>query len=125
MKLVFMIELIFTISLTSYGATFNYVKIFQTLDSLPLSMKPRYLFGGKALTLQSIGRGYARRMTFEPVDSTLNNNDNYFWTDSRPEGFVFEIEAVSAGDKFTIYDANHEPQGILEVVQQQVRYLSF
>lgn len=95
------------------------IRPMQTLDSLPLSMKPRYLFGGKALTLLSIGRGYARRMTFEPVDSALNNNDNYFWTDSRPEGFVFEIEAVSAGDKFTIYDANHEPQGILEVVQQQ------
>lgn len=89
-------------------------------------MKPRYLFGGKALTLQSIGRGFARRLTFEPVDSTLNDNDNYFWTDSRPEGFVFEIEAVSIGDKFTIYDANHEPQGILEVVQQQVRhFISF
>lgn len=83
-------------------------------------MKPRYLFGGKALTLQSIGRGYARRLTFEPVGSKLNENDNFFWTDSRPEGFVFEIEAVSVGDKFTIYDANHEPQGILEVVQQQV-----
>ncbi|XP_026499707.2 uncharacterized protein LOC113403383 isoform X1 [Vanessa tameamea] len=95
------------------------IRPMQTLDTQPLSLKPRYLFGGKALTLQSIGRGFARRMTFEPVDSTLNDNNNYFWTDSRPEGFVFEIEAVSAGDKFTIYDANHEPQGILEIVQQQ------
>lgn len=95
--------------------------IFQALDAPPLSVKPRYLFGGKALTLQSIGRGYARRLTFEPVGSKLNENDNFFWTDSRPEGFLFEIEAVSVGDKFTIYDANHEPQGILEVVQQQVR----
>lgn len=90
------------------------------MDAPPLSVKPRYLFGGKALTLQSIGRGFARRVTFEPYGSTLNENNNYFWTDSRPEGFVFEIEAVSDGDKFTIYDANHEPQGILEVVQQQV-----
>ncbi|KAL0838791.1 hypothetical protein ABMA28_016834 [Loxostege sticticalis] len=95
------------------------VRPMQALDAPPLSVKPRYLFGGKALTLQSIGRGFARRLTFEPLDSTLNDNDNYFWTDSRPEGFVFEIEAVSIGDKFTIYDANHEPQGILEVVQQQ------
>lgn len=94
---------------------------FQALDAPALSVKPRYLFGGKALTLLSIGRGFARRLTFEPVDSTLNENDNYFWTDSRPEGFVFELEAISVGDKFTIYDANHEPQGILEVVQQQVR----
>lgn len=84
-------------------------------------MKPRYLFDGKALLLQSIGRGFARRLTFEPHNSSLNENNNYFWTDSRPEGFVFEIEAVSIGDKFTIYDANHEPQGTLEIVQQQVR----
>ncbi|XP_072949289.1 uncharacterized protein [Epargyreus clarus] len=95
------------------------IRPMQALDAPPLSVKPRYLFGGKALTLQSIGRGFARRVTFEPHDSTLNENNNYFWTDSRPEGFVFEIEAVSDGDKFTIYDANHEPQGILEVVQQQ------
>ncbi|KAG6456596.1 uncharacterized protein LOC115447629 [Manduca sexta] len=95
------------------------VRPMQAVDAPPLSVKPRYLFGGKALTLQSIGRGFARRLTFEPVGSKLNENDNYFWTDSRPEGFVFEIEAVSIGDKFTIYDANHEPQGILEVVQQQ------
>lgn len=95
------------------------VRPMQAMDAPLLSVKPRYLFGGKALTLQSIGRGFARRLTFEPHDSTLNDNKNYFWTDSRPEGFVFEIEAVSIGDKFTIYDANHEPQGILEVVQQQ------
>ncbi|KAJ0176590.1 hypothetical protein K1T71_007769 [Dendrolimus kikuchii] len=95
------------------------VRPMQALDAPLLSVKPRYLFGGKALTLQSIGRGFARRLTFEPFGSTLNDNTNYFWTDSRPEGFVFEIEAVSIGDKFTIYDANHEPQGILEVMQQQ------
>ncbi|XP_045773438.1 uncharacterized protein LOC123872884 isoform X1 [Maniola jurtina] len=95
------------------------IRPMQALDAPPLSVKPRYLFGGKALTLESIGRGFARRLTFEPVDSTLNENTNYFWSDSRPEGFVFEIEAVSVGDKFTIYDANHEPQGTLEVVQQQ------
>ncbi|XP_061716175.1 uncharacterized protein LOC133524281 isoform X1 [Cydia pomonella] len=95
------------------------VRPMQALDAAPLSVKPKYLFGGKALTLQSIGRGFARRITFEPHDSSLNDNNNYFWTDSRPEGFLFELEAVSNGDKFTVYDANHEPQGILEVVQQQ------
>ncbi|XP_032517001.2 uncharacterized protein LOC116769910 isoform X2 [Danaus plexippus] len=95
------------------------IRPMQALDAPPLSVKPRYLFGEKALTLQSIGRGFARRLTFEPVDSTLNENNNYFWTDSNPDGFVFEIEAVSVGEKFTIYDANHEPQGILEIVQQQ------
>lgn len=101
------------------------VRPMQALDAPPLSVKPRYLFGGKALTLQSIGRGFARRLTFEPHNSTLNENTNYFWTDSRPEGFVFEIEAVSVGDKFTIYDANHEPQGILEVVEQQKNQVEF
>ncbi|CAH0715506.1 unnamed protein product, partial [Brenthis ino] len=95
------------------------IRPMQTLDAPPLSVKPRYLFDAKALLLQSIGRGFARRLTFEPHNSSLNENNNYFWTDSRPEGFVFEIEAVSIGDKFTIYDANHEPQGILEIVQQQ------
>lgn len=95
------------------------VRPMQALDAAPLSVKPKYLFGGKALTLQSIGRGFARRITFVPHDSSLNDNNNYFWTDSRPEGFLFELEAVSNGDKFTVYDANHEPQGILEVVQQQ------
>ncbi|XP_063536452.1 uncharacterized protein LOC134746117 isoform X2 [Cydia strobilella] len=95
------------------------VRPMQALDAAPLSVKPKYLFGGKALTLQSIGRGFARRITFEPHDSSLNDNNNYFWTDSRPEGFLFELEAVSIGHKFTVYDANHEPQGILEVVQQQ------
>ncbi|KAG7308601.1 hypothetical protein JYU34_005820 [Plutella xylostella] len=95
------------------------VRPMKALDAAPMSVKPRYLFGGKALTLQSIGRGFARRLTFEPVGSKLNDNCNYFWTDSRPEGFSFEIEAVSVGDKFTIYDANHNPQGTLEVVQQQ------
>lgn len=95
------------------------VRPMQAVDAAPLSVKPRYLFGGRALQLQSIGRGYARRFTFESAGSTLNDNDNYFWSDSRPEGFVFEIEVVSIGDKFTVYDANHEPQGTLEVVQLQ------
>ncbi|XP_023946395.1 uncharacterized protein LOC112051828 isoform X1 [Bicyclus anynana] len=95
------------------------IRPMQALDAPPLSVKPRYLFDGKALTLQSIGRGFARRLTFDHDGSTLNENTNYFWSDSRPEGFVFEIEAVAIGDKFTIYDANHEPQGTLEVIQQQ------
>ncbi|KAL4715950.1 hypothetical protein ACJJTC_013250 [Scirpophaga incertulas] len=95
------------------------VRPMQSLDAQPLSVKPRYLFGGNALILQSIGRGFARRLTFEPLNCSLNENSNYFWSDSRPEGFAFEIEAVSVGDKFTIYDANHETQGTLEVMQQQ------
>lgn len=75
------------------------------------------MFGGRALTLQSIGRGYARRFTFEADENHLNDNDNYFWSDNRPEGYAFELELISEGDKFTIFDANREAQGTLEVVK--------
>lgn len=83
------------------------------------------LFGGRALTLQSIGRGYARRFTFEADKNSLNDNENYFWSDNRPEGFAFELEVISDGDKFTIMDANHEPQGTLEVLKVEVSSFFF
>lgn len=86
----------------------------------PLDMKRgKYLFGGRALELQSIGRGYSRRITFQADDGTLNKNDNYFWSDSRPDGFAFELEAVSTQEKYTIHDANHVPIGTLEVINSQ------
>ncbi|KAG8224050.1 hypothetical protein J437_LFUL001127 [Ladona fulva] len=75
-----------------------------------------YLFRGRALTLQSIGRGYSRRFTFEADANCLNNNNNYFWSDSLPNGFAFELEIVSPGDKFTVHDANHLAEGTLEVL---------
>jgi len=75
-----------------------------------------YMFGGRALALQSIGRGYARRFTFQPDAGKLNDNENYFWSDSRPDGFAFEIEVISFGDKFTVFDANNVAVAILEVV---------
>lgn len=80
------------------------------------------LFGGRALTLRAIGRGYARRFTFEADPNCLNCNENYFWSDSRPEGFVFELEVVSIGDKFTVFDANYLAQGTMEVVSIEVSY---
>lgn len=80
------------------------------------------MFGGRALELQSIGRGYSRRITFQADDGTLNSNDNFFWSDSRPDGFAFELEAVSAQEKYTVHDANHVPVGTLEVINCQVRY---
>lgn len=83
---------------------------------------PPHLFEGKALTLRSIGRGYARRFTFEANKNCLNNNENYFWSDNRPEGFAFELELVSKGDKFTVFDANHEAQGTLEILKIEVSY---
>jgi hypothetical protein len=81
---------------------------------------PERLFNGCALQLQSIGRGYSRRLTFQADSNTLNNNTNYFWSDSRPEGFAFELEVVSPGDKFTLHDANHVATGTLEVLQNDV-----
>ncbi|KAL1513234.1 hypothetical protein ABEB36_002669 [Hypothenemus hampei] len=75
------------------------------------------LFKNKALKLQSIGRGFARRITFESDNGQLNCNDNYFYSDNRPEGYAFELEVISEGDKFTIFDLNQEPQGIVEVLK--------
>lgn len=60
----------------------------------------RKLFGGRAQRLDSIGRGYAKRITFEPT--RLNSPDNHFWSDSYPEGFGFEISAVRAGMEFYV-----------------------
>ena len=58
-------------------------------------------FDGEALTLLSIGLGYGRRITFESKD--VLRNENFFWTDSNPEGFAFAIDAVPIGQKFTVY----------------------
>jgi len=60
----------------------------------------RYLFRGKALALQSIGMGYGKRITFE--GDTLNQNSNYFYSDTNPAGFALSLVAVSAGDQFTV-----------------------
>ncbi|GLH03621.1 Protein of unknown function [Gryllus bimaculatus] len=79
----------------------------------------RHLFGGRALTLQSIGRGYSRRLTFEPNPGSLNDNENYLWSDSRPQGLAFELEAISPGDKFTLQDVNHVIAGTAEIIQIQ------
>ncbi|KAI4469874.1 hypothetical protein MML48_1g04818 [Holotrichia oblita] len=78
----------------------------------------RCLFGGRALVLKSIGRGYSRRFTFEADKDCLNNNENYFWSDNSPEGYAFELEAISEGDKFTIFDVvNREAQGTVEIMK--------
>ncbi|XP_066139468.1 uncharacterized protein [Euwallacea fornicatus] len=74
------------------------------------------LFKNKALMLQSIGRGFARRITFEPENGKINSNDNYFYSDNRPDGYAFEMELISEGDKFTIFDINREAQGTVEVL---------
>jgi hypothetical protein len=82
------------------------------------------VFNGRALQLLSIGRGYSKRLTFEADTNTLNNNSNYFWSDSSPDGFAFELEVVSPGDKFTLQDANHVAAGTLEILHNSVSCLS-
>lgn len=79
----------------------------------------KLLFNGQALELKSIGRGYSRRLTFQSDEGTLNNNPNYFWADSRPNGFGFEIDVVSPGDMFMIQDPNHMIIGTLQIAQIQ------
>lgn len=91
---------------------------------LPPIGKPSFinkcLFHEKALTLKSIGRGYARRFTFEAENNCLNNNENFFWSDNRPEGYAFELELISEGDKFTFFDVNGESQGTVEILNVEV-----
>ncbi|XP_002734474.1 uncharacterized protein LOC100370901 [Saccoglossus kowalevskii] len=59
-------------------------------------------FGGKALKLLSIGKGYGKRFTFK--GPFLNHNENYFWSDSHPDGYAFSINAVAEEEEFGIYD---------------------
>lgn len=96
-----------------------YVKPLNSPGDVPHTLPP--MFGGRALTLQSIGRGYSRRLTFEADQNKLTNNKNYFWSDNRQEGYVFELEVVSVGDKFTVFDSNQVAQGTMEVLNIEVR----
>lgn len=64
------------------------------------SDRKEHLFQGRVLKLQSIGMGYAKRLTFTP-DSLVNPN-NYFWSDNHPDGVGLEPRAVYTGMKFSI-----------------------
>lgn len=68
----------------------------------PINTK-QCLFNGRALRLMNIGAGYSKRLTFAPDKGCLNSNSNYFWTDSHPSGFGFELRAVPCGSEFNIY----------------------
>lgn len=70
--------------------------------------------------MQSIGYGYSRRITFAAPPGQLNNNVNYFYSDSRKYGFAFQPQLISIGEKFTIYDISHHPVGHVEVLKIQV-----
>lgn len=67
----------------------------------PINTK-QYLFNGRAIQLMNIGAGYSKRLTFAPDKNCLNSNSNYFWTDSHPSGFGFELRAVHSGAEFKI-----------------------
>ncbi|KAK4312464.1 hypothetical protein Pmani_016127 [Petrolisthes manimaculis] len=78
----------------------------------------RPLFQGCPLLLQAIGRGYGKRLTF--AGDKLNNNENYFWSDSNPEGYGFTIQAVSPGDYFRIRSSCDEDLGRARVFRADV-----
>ncbi|GFY48352.1 uncharacterized protein TNIN_389871 [Trichonephila inaurata madagascariensis] len=66
------------------------------------NLSDEYLFDGKALTLETIGLGYGKRLTFQ--GESLNENDNYFWSDSRLHGYGFTLQALSPNSVFTLFD---------------------
>lgn len=80
----------------------------------------QYFYKNEARTLESIGMGYGKRLTF--TGDQLNNNECYFWSDSEPVGYAFSIHAVDEGQKFLLMDSEeavvgegvvasiHEPQ---------------
>lgn len=68
--------------------------------------RKEHLFGGRALKLLNIGMGYAKRLTFQP--DSLVNPENYFWSDSHPDGVGLEPKAVHTGMRFKItVDGQH------------------
>lgn len=66
------------------------------------NLSEEYLFGGEAKHLESIGTGYGKRITFE--GETLNENENYFWSDSSVNGYGFTFQAISNEDVLNILD---------------------
>lgn len=68
----------------------------------------RQLFDGRALVLESVGRGYGKRITFEAATGELNENDNFFYSDTIGQGYGFSPVAVEQGDRFRIRDAASE-----------------
>ena len=78
-----------------------------------LSGTNEYLFGGKALKLESIGQGYGKRITFESEDILENNN--FFWSDSHEAGFAFSPEILSGGEVFQVSDSLGKDVGTFSV----------
>lgn len=72
------------------------------------------LFGGRALLLQSIGRGYGKRITFK--GETLNSNSNYFYSDTHDDGYGFSLISVENGNMFTVSDIDSHMVGEATVI---------
>lgn len=83
------------------------------------------LFEGRSLLLMSIGPGYGKRITFMPDRRSLNASNNFFWSDSHPDGLGFEPRAVHEGMKFVVTAAGQRlGEGSVfraDAVQQQKR----
>ncbi|XP_037287972.2 uncharacterized protein LOC119180931 isoform X1 [Rhipicephalus microplus] len=73
----------------------------------------RFLFGGRPLHLESVGRGYGKRITFEAPPGGLNENDNFFYSDTIAQGYGFAPVAVQVGDRFRVQDSEGEECGDL------------
>lgn len=65
-----------------------------------LNQSEKHLFEGRPLHLEGIGSGYGKRLSFE--SSCRSGNDNYFWSDSQPEGYGFKPVALWRGDRVTL-----------------------
>lgn len=60
-----------------------------------------YLFDCKAITLQRIGIGYGKRLTFK--SDSLLTNDNFFWSDSSELGYAFSVSVIDVNSVFEVY----------------------
>lgn len=67
------------------------------------NLSTEYVFGAKALHLENIGQGYGKRLTFE--GETLNENNNYFWSDSHLNGYGFTLQVLGENEVFNIINA--------------------
>jgi len=76
------------------------------------------LFGGRALLLKTVGRGYGKRITFD--SDRLNSNANYFWSDSFYDGLGFSIQVVFDGMDFVIEDQNGAIIGRARIIEADV-----
>ncbi|XP_038048017.1 uncharacterized protein LOC119722077 [Patiria miniata] len=79
-------------------------------DSTEMTQEtPRYQFRGEPLHLLRIGQGYGKRLTF--TSESLNDNTNFFWSDTNPSGYGFGIVAVQTGDEMVLTDLARRPIG--------------